>query len=296
MKVGINLPSVGVEGAGDPGAHARHAEEAGLESVWVGDHLIPVRPFLDSTLVLATAAAATERIKVGFGVMILALRPVAWAAKQVASLQHLSGGRVLLGVGSGGSVHGDAAWRAVGVPYGARGRLTDAALEVLPGLVAGRPAVVNGEEVTLSPGAAMPPVLIGSGPATMRRVARFGDEWYPAFSSPAYLAAGIRELAELAERYGRPVPGVTVSMSIGLGDLPASAIDAQVRSLTQYGMTEAQAREALITGSPARAAERLAELAAAGAGRVIGMPFSGDRFRQSELLAEAARLVNAPPG
>lgn len=80
-------------------------------------------------------------------------------------------------------------------------------------------------------------------------------------------------------------------MSLGLGDLPTSLLDAQVRSLTEYGMTEDEARQALVTGSSAQAAERFAELAEAGATRIIGMPFTEDRFRQSELLAEAARLV-----
>ncbi|MEU7748112.1 LLM class flavin-dependent oxidoreductase [Nonomuraea sp. NPDC049158] len=83
----------------------------------------------------------------------MALRPAAWAAKQIASLQHLSGGRVLLGVGSGGSVHGDAAWRAVGISYAERAQRTDATLEILPSLVEGKPTNVNGEVITLSPSA-----------------------------------------------------------------------------------------------------------------------------------------------
>jgi alkanesulfonate monooxygenase SsuD/methylene tetrahydromethanopterin reductase-like flavin-dependent oxidoreductase (luciferase family) len=291
LNVGVTLPRFG---AGDVAAHARHAEDVGLESVWAGDHLIPVMPFLDSTLVLATAAAVTERVRLGFGVMVLALRPAAWAAKQVASLQHLSGGRVVLGVGTGGEVHGDAGWRAVGVPYGERGRRTDRALEALPGLVRGEPTVVDGEEVTLSPGAPMPPVLVAGGDATLRRVARHADEWYPAFSSPERIAAGRRRLAELAESLGRPVPGVTVGVSVGLGDLPAPVVDAQVRSLMEYGGTEDEARAALVLGGPAQAAERFAALAEAGARRIVAMPFTEDRFRQAELVVEAARLAAEP--
>ncbi|MFI0353469.1 LLM class flavin-dependent oxidoreductase [Actinomadura sp. 9N407] len=292
MKVGVNLPSAGVGQAAGVAAHAKHAEDVGLESVWVGDHLIAKdRPFLDSTLRLATAAAVTERVRIGFGVMILALRPVAWAAKQVASLQHLSGDRVLLGVGAGGSVHGDAGWRAVGVPYGERGARTDAALELLPGLVMGETTKVAGEEVTLSPGATMPPVVIGGGPATLRRAARFGDEWYPAFSEPAQVAEGARRLAELAAEYGRPAPRLTVGVSVGLGDVPAERIDAQVRGLTDYGMTEDEARGALVTGSPEQAAERFGLLAEAGAHRVIAMPFLDDPMRQTELLGEVAALL-----
>lgn len=272
--------------------HARHAEEVGLESVWIGDHLIPIQPYLDSTLVLATAAAVTSRIRLGLGVMVLALRPVAWAAKQIASLQRLSGGRLLLGVGSGADLHGETAWRAVGVPYRQRGRRTDAALEVLPMLVRGEPTRIDGQLITLAPGAPMPPVLIGGGPATLRRAARFGDEWYPAFSSPSAIAAGAARLAELAADLGRPTPRLTVGVGIGLGSLPAAVIDEQIASLTAYGMTDEEARAAVVTGSPAQAAERLASLAAIGVHRIVGMPFAGDRLRQSELLAEAARLAN----
>lgn len=292
LKVGVTLPRFSEDDVGSLASHARHAEEVGLESVWVGDHLIPVTPYLDSTLVLATAAVATKHIKVGFGVMILALRPVAWAAKQIATLQHLSGDRVLLGIGSGGDVHGDAAWKAVGVPYHERGKRTDAALEVLSELVRGKPTLVNGEVITLAPGSTMPPTLIGGGTATLRRVARYGDEWYAAFSSPEKVAAAMRELADLAESYGRPAPGLTVGVSIGLGNVAASVIDDQVRALTEYGMTEAEARQGLITGTPAQVAERFVGLVEAGASRIVGMPFTTDWFRQRELLAEVEQLVN----
>lgn len=66
---------------GDVRASARFAEEAGLESVWSTDRLVASSPILDSTVVLATAAAVTERIRIGFGVMLLALRPVAWGGE-----------------------------------------------------------------------------------------------------------------------------------------------------------------------------------------------------------------------
>src|SRR5690606_2827382 len=99
--VGVFLPSMAPRGSavGDVVAAARHAESLGLDSVWAVDQLVAGTgsPVLDSPLVLASAAAATERIGLGFGVMILPLRPVVWVAKQVASLQQLSGGRVLFG-------------------------------------------------------------------------------------------------------------------------------------------------------------------------------------------------------
>ncbi|MFF0528042.1 LLM class flavin-dependent oxidoreductase [Nocardia amikacinitolerans] len=63
----------------------RFAEAAGLESVWAADHLVASGPLLDSTVVLATAAAATHRVRVGYGVLLLAMRPVTWAARQVGA-------------------------------------------------------------------------------------------------------------------------------------------------------------------------------------------------------------------
>jgi alkanesulfonate monooxygenase SsuD/methylene tetrahydromethanopterin reductase-like flavin-dependent oxidoreductase (luciferase family) len=279
MNVGITLPA-----SGDMGAFARHAEEVGIESVWTGDHLISVAPKLDSTLLLAQAAATTSGLRLGFGVMILALRPVAWAAKQVATLQNLSGDRVLLGVGTGGVVHGDAAWRAVGVPYGERVPRTYAALDVLPDLVAGRTAVVGGEKVTLAPGAAMPPVLLGVGLPAMRRAVGRGYGWYPAFMPPPALAEAVRELTERAGRR----PEVTAQVAMALGDGP---VDAQVRGLMGYGMPEEYVRQGLLHGGREQAAEHLSALFAAGADRVVGLPVTADGHRQAELLAEAARTA-----
>ncbi|RKT56516.1 LLM class flavin-dependent oxidoreductase [Saccharothrix australiensis] len=284
MDVGVTLPGHGA----DLVAHAQHAEGLGLESLWHGDHLIPVNPFLDATLVHATVAAVTTRIKLGFGVLVPALRGPAWAAKQIATLQHLSGDRVLLGVGSGGEAHGEAAWHAVGVPFAERGARTDAALEVLPRLVRGEPVELHGEPVALRPGATMPPVLVGGGTAAaLRRAARFGDHWYPAFVPRRSVASGVRRLAELAAAHGRPAPGVTVGVSVALGDVPASVVDGRVRGMTDYGLPEDVAREVVVTGSVAQAAERFAALADAGADRIVAMPFTEDRFRQVELVAEA---------
>ena len=274
MNVGMMLPA-----DTHPGAFAKHAEDVGLESVWTGDHLIALAPKLDSTLLLATAAAATTRLRLGFGVLILALRPTAWAAKQVATLQLLSGDRVVLGIGTGGAVHGDAGWRAAGVPFAERGPRTDAALALLPDLVAGRPTPIDGDTATLAPGATMPPVLIGGGPVALRRAARFGHGWYPAFLSPADLAAAVQD-------FDGPV---TAQVAMALGDVPEAVVDAQVRALSGYGMTEENARATLLTGGPAQAADRLAALRDAGAERVVGLPFGGDHHQQAELLAEAAR-------
>jgi alkanesulfonate monooxygenase SsuD/methylene tetrahydromethanopterin reductase-like flavin-dependent oxidoreductase (luciferase family) len=197
---------------GDVRASARLAEGLGLDSVWSTDHLVVSAPILDSTVVLATAAAVTDRITIGFGVMLLALRPVAWAAKQISTLQYVSGDRLVLGVGTGNPAYGDIGWRAAGVTYHGRGRRTDQSLRALTGLVAGQPtALDDGPPVTLAPGATMPPVLIaGNGTAARRRAAEFGDGWACIGLSPDAVADGIEELARLAAHHGRPAPKATI--------------------------------------------------------------------------------------
>ena len=131
---------------------------------WHGDHLSIGVPTLDSTIALAVAAAATERIHIGTSVYVPALRPLAWAAKQIATLQYVSGGRLLLGVGSGG---GPAQWAAAGVPYEERGTRTDTALRLLPALLAGEQVTLPGlpepTDIELAPPALVPPVPRGVG-------------------------------------------------------------------------------------------------------------------------------------
>lgn len=216
MRLGTFLPTSTPDPQrpilGDVGAAARFAEEVGLDSVWSTDHLVASAPILESSVTLATAAAVTERIHIGYGVLLLALRPAAWAAKQVSALQYVSGDRLLLGVGTGNPAHGDIGWRAAGLSFADRGRRTDENLRVLPDLIAGRPAVLpDGTEVTLAPGATVPPILVaGDGPRARRRAAEFADGWLAIGLAPQEVATATKELSEFAASSGRSTPTVSV--------------------------------------------------------------------------------------
>ena len=267
IKIGVILPASTPDPAhpilGDIRASARLAEQLGLDSVWTTDHLIASAPMLDSSVVLATAAAVTERITIGYGVMLLALRTPAWAAKQISTLQYVSGNRVALGVGTGNPVHGDIGWRAAGMSFADRGRRTDESLRVLPALVTGQPAVLeDGLEVTLAPGSVMPPVLIaGNGDRALRRAAEFGDGWMAIAVPAEEVAASLSALGSLAAGFGRPVP-------------------------------RADRRRAGSGRRPGKAAAQLAAYAEAGTERVILIPsgdWQRDYERAGELLASASR-------
>lgn len=298
--VGVVLPSMTAPGKlpGDVAAGARHAEDLGLESVWAVDQLIAGTgtPLIDSTVTLAAAAGATSRVRLGFGVMILPLHPVVWVAKQVASLQHVSGGRVILGVGAGGDRH-EASWAAAGVPRRERGRRTDAALRALPGLIAGEPTQIDsGPPVRLAPGTTVPPILVGGmSEAALVRTADYGDAWYA--MAAGMLPAGIARLTELAAARGRPVPEVTVSLMVACTEDPALPDEeALIGTLTDvdgmFGIPAESARAMVVIGGRDEVAAQLADAGAQGASRVVVTFAGGDWRRQAELLAGARALLN----
>lgn len=299
LKIGISLPTLSqIEtlGISDLGTYARHVEKLGLDSVWMPD-LINGNgtPSLESIVALATVAAVTDRVQLGFGVLILALRPVAWLAAQIATLQYVSRNRVILGIGSGGFPD-TPFWQAVGVPGGERGRRTDAALAILPHLIAGKPTRLENEPeqpvVTLAPAAPVPPILIGgNSDVAIRRAVTHGDGWFPSLITPAALARRAAKLRELAAERGRATPSITVGGHAVLGH-NKSAHEALLRSLVDlHGMPSEEVAMIPVTGTPEQVAERFAAYAEAGAERLV-LALDGEEWmRQCELIAQAhARL------
>jgi alkanesulfonate monooxygenase SsuD/methylene tetrahydromethanopterin reductase-like flavin-dependent oxidoreductase (luciferase family) len=299
-QIGVFLPSMGEPGRrpGDMAATARHAEDLGFESVWVIDQLIAGTgsPFLDSTVALATAAAVTSRIRLAYGVMILPLRPVAWAAKQVASLQVVSGDRMILGVGVGGDRH-DRSWAAAGVSRRERGRRTDAALRVLAGLVAGAAVRLDDQPgqpvIQLAPGATVPPLVVGGmSDAAVTRAVDHGAGWFLAPGSPDRVRRARQQLEEVAGDRERLVPPITASLMLAMsGDPSVPSQDALIGRLTavdgNYAIPADHLDDMFVEAAPAEVAERLAAFAEAGAQRVVATFVGGDWNRQTELLAEA---------
>jgi alkanesulfonate monooxygenase SsuD/methylene tetrahydromethanopterin reductase-like flavin-dependent oxidoreductase (luciferase family) len=290
LAVSVVLSATAATTSRDIEGLARHAEQAGLDGIFTGDHLAAVTPRLDAAIVLATAASATSRVKIGFGVMVPALRGPAWAAKQVATLQTLSEGRVILGVGAGGDPHGTAAWDAIGIPSSERGRATDVALKVLPGLITGAPVTLSsGAPLQLAPGSAMPPLWIGGmSAAAQRRAARFGDAWFPSMLLASQLPAARRRLRDLAAGQGRPEPTIALGAAALLGPPQPAVRDSFARGLTDgYGISPEIAEHVPITGNVNQAADRLAEYAAAGVSHLVVGLVGEDWPGQCDLLAQA---------
>ncbi|QUQ64828.1 LLM class flavin-dependent oxidoreductase [Kutzneria sp. CA-103260] len=297
VDVGVVLPTMTVRGElpGDVTAAARHAEELGFESVWVVDQLVAGTgvPLLDSLMSLAAVAAVTERVRLGLGVLVVPLRPVVWVAKQVASLQHLSGDRVLLGVGAGGDRH-EQSWLATDVPRRERGRRTEEALRLLPDLIAGRSTRLRQTDIQLSPAATVPPIIVGGmSDAAVRRAAAYGDGWY-LLAPPERIPALVDRVRTLAAEHGRPQPAITTNVMVAIdGDPSLPDRATMLRTLTDpdglFGMPAEFAEDAVVTGAPAVIAEHLSRLADSGVERVVVTFVGGDWNRQAELLAHASR-------
>lgn len=201
-------------------ARARRAEEAGFEGLWVGDHIAlpadapdpPNEPRLEAVTALTFLAAATTTVGLGLGVLVLPQRQPVLLAKQLASLDRLSRGRLVVGVGAG---HVDAELRALGVEPSERGGQLDEHLAVIRRLWADQPASFVGRWTSFSdlhqsppplqrPG---PPVIIGGhAPAALRRAAQSGDGWFGWELDPGEVAAATQRLSALSAEVDRSRP------------------------------------------------------------------------------------------
>ena len=305
-RCGVLLPSFDPFRTGDRRpvvAAARLAEDLGFDGVWVGDHLACPAPGLDATTCLAAAAAVTERVTLGFSVMLVGLRSAAWTAKQLIALDALASGRLLLGVGVGGEFPDE--FRAAGVPLRERGARVDETLQVLPHLVTGRPVEHDGPKLKLSiPGlepamTAPPRVLVGGrGEPALNRAARFGDAWLPMWLTPDELGRRAGRLAELADEHGRPCPELALLIGVHVDDdLAVASREADGHMQGQYRMPLDVVQRWSALGSAEQVAEYLQAYVAVGVRELVLMPLAREPLRQYERLAEvSAHLHELTPG
>lgn len=295
LDIGIFLPQP--EQGVRIDAAARTAEQLGLDSLWIGDHLTIGKEIevLDGPIALATAAAVTERITVGLGVYLPALRQPVWAVKHIATLRYLiPDDRLQLGVGLGGRVGtGPDEWEIAGTPWKGRAARTDTFLTHLEPLLAGQDVEVNGTIVTLAPAVSPPPIWIGGdSEAALRRTARFGYGWFGTLVPPDKLRATVTRLGELAEEYNRPRPAIGIVLHGGLTSRPdPEFVEGHVRRLAKiYNLDMDFARSVAFAGTPEQAAERIAELHDAGAD-LVAQSLPSPWQQNAELLAEARQLL-----
>lgn len=300
-SVGIALTPSFHRGAPVPAdllAAARLAEERGFDAIWSGDHVLMHNPMLDSIVVLASYAAVTERIRIGTSVYLMPLRHPVITAKQIASLDVLSGGRFVFGVGVGGEVAREFA--AVEVPVRERGSRTDEALEIVTRLLAGERLDFEGRhfqlrDVLLEPLPTQrprPPIWVGGrSEAALRRTLRFGDGWLGYLVSPRRMAEALEQLRERAGEHGRKPAELATGLFVfvALDEDRESARRRAVSDLTELYRQpfESAVDRYCAFGTPEQAAEHLQQYVDAGISNLVISPLcSPDRMaEQIELLA-----------
>lgn len=235
MRFGVHLPSnFGWERAADLLALAQTVEELRFDSAWVSEHVFHVgyladrlggRPYYSPLPVLSAVAALTSRIRLGTSVLVLPYHQPALLAKNLATLDVLSDGRLTVGVGAGVLRE---EFEALGADYTARGAVTDEAIAILVELWTNPEPAFSGRfhhlsGLRLSPRPVQrphPPIWVGgSSRAAIRRAALLGNGWH-LFRQPAGgHAAAIRTLRETATAVGRDADAIMVSVRCDLNIL-----------------------------------------------------------------------------
>jgi len=181
-----------------------------FDSVWTGDHVSFHNPMYESLTLLASYVPITSRVRLGTAVYLLALRPPAIAAKITSTLDALSGGRLIFGVGVGGENPKE--FEVCGVPHGERGARVSEAIEVVRTLWRDTPATFKGRftqfsGVSLDPKPVQkpgPPIWIGGrSDAALARAGRQGDGWVSYVVQPERYAESLDKIRSAARAAGR---------------------------------------------------------------------------------------------
>ena len=298
MQVGVCLPNY--RALASPEAIARAAglaEELGFDSVWVTDHVVIPTPYLsrfgpvfyDPVATLAYVAGLTRRVRLGTTVLILSYRNPIVLAKALATVDQLSGGRLIFGAAAGWA---ELEFRALGVPFEERGPRSDEYLALIKALWTQERPSFQGRFFSFSDLHFLPrpvqrphpPIWIGGrSRRALRRAVEHGDAWHPTFTPPAQLQQEYQALREMAAQRGRATPpALTMRLGVRLG---REAVRGDGR---QPG-----------TGSAAQVAEDLRRYAEVGVEHlVLDFPTeeAPELFRAMEVVARAVlpRVRQAP--
>jgi probable F420-dependent oxidoreductase len=254
MKVGVTIPnSWGVEDVSEVIRLGRLAEELGYASVWTMDHLLNIgfvrtrlddRPYYHPLAILTFLAGCTSRIALGTSVLVLPYHNPVELAKYAATLDHLSRGRLILGVGAGAMVE---EFEALGVPLQERGSLTNEALRLMKELWTNPQPAFQGKrwrfgELRFSPrpyqAPHMPIWVGGASPGAKRRAALLGTGWHPNGVPAGEYAAQADEVRQMAAAAGRDPATIEMSLRLNLtGDLDTGRLTATLREYDAVGVT-----------------------------------------------------------
>ena len=272
---------------------AARAEELGYDSLWVSDHVVVPNANIvnfgetvyDPFVTLSVAAGLTNRVKLGTTVLIVPYRNAVVTAKMVSTLDALSNGRVILGVGVGWV---PAESQMLGLPFAERGAMTDEYLRVMRELWTSPEPSFSGRynqlaDFKFSPRPVQqphPPIWVGGhSRSALRRTVEFGETWHPINLPVEKLRAGRDELASLSERFGRAQP-------------PAVTLRNDIRVALDGAETPKSAHAGVVlSGRPEELIGQIEELRQAGVEHLVLEFLSRDGTELDEQMAAFAEQV-----
>jgi probable F420-dependent oxidoreductase len=281
IGIGFGIWRLGMPSPETICAYAERAEDLGIDSIWLSDHIVSRDPSLETSCVMALFAARTKRIKMGPSVLTLPARDPVQVAKTYATLDYLTGGcgRVIMAVGLGSDPRD---CLASGIaPEERAGRLEEG-VDILRKLWAGAHVTHEGKyyrftDVTLTPRPAKGSLDVwigGRSAAALRRVAKYGDGWFPSFVTPDEFAAGMQKLLAYGAQHGRTIePGEAgvLILTYAHRDRSRTQVIAQRLAESFPLPSEAMAARCAI-GTPEECIEKIQAYADAGCSKYVLWP------------------------
>ena len=299
VGVGFGLWRLGMPSAETIAHVAERAEHWGIDSFWLSDHLLAPSPELDVVATLSLLASRTSRMKLGPSVLLLNLRHPLLTAKAFASLDYLSGGRMVMAVGTGANL---ADYTACGIPAEGRGRRLEEGIQVLRTVWREKNASFHGkffnfDNVTIEPRPTPRPnndfgtmdIWVGGrSEAALRRTARMGDGFFASFQTPDEFARSMRAIKTYAAEYGRANGRIESGLIVlcRIAGSRESALGAMEPMLKMLGRGAEQFLERAVFGSADDILRRLTGYIDRGLDKFVLWPVAGpeDWASQVELV------------
>ena len=277
-------------------------EELGYESVWAWDHILlgvdPNFPIHEALTILTAIAARTTKIKVGTGILVMPMRNPVILAKELATLDHISNGRLLVGAAVGWYKR---EFDSMGVEFTQRGKIMEQSLEIINRLwtedkVDGDYPPYKLRGAVLQPKPVQkphPPILIGGYvDAVLKRVATKGDGWLTYYYTVESFKKSWAKIRAFAEEAGRDPGELSATNQLPICVGPRARIEAPMKHWLQtewdYASWSESTMDSAIMGTPEECVEQLAPHIEAGLDRIIFVPF---KYETEQVEAIAQQII-----
>ena len=270
-------------------------EAGGVDSIWQTDLLVSKAPILECMSVMAALAGATKRIKFGMNVASVGMRDPLLLAKQCATIDVLSDGRLLPAFGIG-NVR-SAAWQATGLGTKGRGARTDEGLEIISRLwrdetVSFEGAYYRYTDASISPRPLQQPLplwLGGSSPFAIKRTARFGTGWLGGLETPAEVGPVVQAIRQASAECGRRIDhdhyGAAFAYRFGAWQEPV--VSHAAKALKARTGRDPEGR--FVVGDAGDIVQRLGDYIAAGASKFVVRPIAAG---EDDVIDQTRRLID----